>query len=537
MLIRLISPLVVLTAFITTSFILPNTALAAKCNDVETSLINCTDEGGEDDSGGIRHILLLVLDIFGIGAGILAVIGIAWAGIQYLTAGGDATKSAKSRRRIFEVVIGVACYALLWGFARWLLPGNINLGAGGDVVTNGDLTVTYNKINEIPNNSSEGNNMLHVTDNTSSSSNGEESYTLSGDDKNILEIKGRYYRCVSEGTTNVTVTKNGKSATVPITCVKKEEKKEEENKTNTLNGQTSSGGQSTPAQDDKSIASDGSSTTSNMENTRMNGGPNLRKETQQIIKAHANDFNYENYSSVIKKKGGYAKYVQGLGGVFSSYANQTFSTGEIKKITVKTAADLQAAFEYVGGLLMIWGPDYDNNRGVHHDWASSNAFYKGMPNRSSRLGYSDANVNVMLESSKKVRTHCNGFINTFFRTTYLTNIHGSSAANLKTQLKLSKENYKKNNGIITKVSDLRVGDLVHYYSGSQWVHVTLVGEVYSDYIVMYDGGSRFMKNLTYKFKVKRTNNSYLGGTYSGYTSWKGVRPWKIDQSVTLKGIN
>ena len=107
---------------------------------------------------------------------------------------------------------------------------------------------------------------------------------------------------------------------------------------------------------------------------------------------------------------------------------------------------------------------------------------------------------------------------------------------------MSKKNYKKNDGIITKVSDLRVGDLVHYYGYKQngkvgWLHVTLVGEVYSDYVVMYDGGNRFMNNLTYKFAVKRTNNSKMGSPYSGYLYWKGVRPWKIDQSVTLKGIN
>ncbi len=65
----------------------------------------------------------------------------------------------------------------------------------------------------------------------------------------------------------------------------------------------------------------------------------------------------------------------------------------------------------------------------------------------------------------------------------------------------------------------------------------MVGEVYKDYVVLYDGGSRFMNNRTYKHTLNRINGRRLSGSYTSYASWWAFRPWDIDQSVTLKGIN
>ncbi|MBQ3432838.1 hypothetical protein IJG22_00895 [Candidatus Saccharibacteria bacterium] len=89
------------------------------CGGVETVLFNCD---GEDEKG-MRHILLSIMDIMGVGIGILGVIGIMVAGIQYLAAAGDETKTIKARRRIAQIIIGIICYALLWSLAQWLLPG------------------------------------------------------------------------------------------------------------------------------------------------------------------------------------------------------------------------------------------------------------------------------------------------------------------------------------------------------------------------------------------------------------------------------
>lgn len=86
---------------------------------VETAIL--TGCGSSDD--GVVCILNLVVDIMTIGVGILGVIGITIVGIQYLTAGGDESKTRKAKRRMFEIVIGLASYVVIYALLKWLLPG------------------------------------------------------------------------------------------------------------------------------------------------------------------------------------------------------------------------------------------------------------------------------------------------------------------------------------------------------------------------------------------------------------------------------
>ena len=82
-----------------------------------------TDCGDPDNKDGIGCVLKLVVEILSIGVGILAVVGISVSGIQYLTAGGSEEKTRKAKRRIFEIVIGLAAYAVMYALLQWLLPG------------------------------------------------------------------------------------------------------------------------------------------------------------------------------------------------------------------------------------------------------------------------------------------------------------------------------------------------------------------------------------------------------------------------------
>lgn len=87
---------------------------------VETAILKtCGDKEGSE---GITCVLNLVVDIMTIGIGILGVIGITVVGIQYLTAGGSEEKTRKAKRRMFEIIIGLVAYVLLYAFLRWLLP-------------------------------------------------------------------------------------------------------------------------------------------------------------------------------------------------------------------------------------------------------------------------------------------------------------------------------------------------------------------------------------------------------------------------------
>ena len=82
--------------------------------------LNCSCDDGNGSS--ITHILELVVNILTIGVGILGVIGITIVGVQYLTAGGNEEKTRKAKRRMFEIIIGLVAYVLIYALLNWLVP-------------------------------------------------------------------------------------------------------------------------------------------------------------------------------------------------------------------------------------------------------------------------------------------------------------------------------------------------------------------------------------------------------------------------------
>ncbi len=97
----------------------------AKCdkdgNRDSNGTYNCSCDNGQGSS--VTDTLTLVLDILTGLIGIVAVIGITIVGIQYLTAGGSEEKPRKAKRRLFEIVLGVAAYVVIYVLLKWLLPG------------------------------------------------------------------------------------------------------------------------------------------------------------------------------------------------------------------------------------------------------------------------------------------------------------------------------------------------------------------------------------------------------------------------------
>mgnify|MGYP003291114846 CR=1 FL=1 len=107
----------------------------AACSDdqkakgcVDTAVLGeggCSCKSGEtaEKGEGIIHILQLVVEIMTIGIGVLGVLGITIVGVQYLTAGGSEEKTRKAKRRMFEIVIGLVAYVLIYALMQWLIPG------------------------------------------------------------------------------------------------------------------------------------------------------------------------------------------------------------------------------------------------------------------------------------------------------------------------------------------------------------------------------------------------------------------------------
>lgn len=98
--------------------IVGNTAFAEE-HCASTAILDGCDSGNGDS---VRNTLLLVVNILSVAIGILAAIGVAIVGIQYLTAGGNEEKLRKSKRRMFEIVIGIAVYVLIYALLVWLVP-------------------------------------------------------------------------------------------------------------------------------------------------------------------------------------------------------------------------------------------------------------------------------------------------------------------------------------------------------------------------------------------------------------------------------
>ena len=90
---------------------------------VKTSILGENGCSCDDQEGGeIKRLLWVVVDMMSIGVGILGVLGITIVGIQYLTAGGNEEKTRKAKMRMFEIVIGIALYVVVYALLRWLIP-------------------------------------------------------------------------------------------------------------------------------------------------------------------------------------------------------------------------------------------------------------------------------------------------------------------------------------------------------------------------------------------------------------------------------
>lgn len=88
---------------------------------VDTSILSgcdCPNEKG----GAVMGILRLVVEILTASIGVLATLGLSISGIQYLTAGGNEEQTRKAKRRIFEIVIGLAAYVLIYALLYFLVP-------------------------------------------------------------------------------------------------------------------------------------------------------------------------------------------------------------------------------------------------------------------------------------------------------------------------------------------------------------------------------------------------------------------------------
>jgi len=71
------------------------------------------------------NTLNAVINFIGVGVGVIVVIMVIVGGIQYITAGSNPQGVSAAKKRIFNAILALVAYVLLFSFMQWLLPGGL----------------------------------------------------------------------------------------------------------------------------------------------------------------------------------------------------------------------------------------------------------------------------------------------------------------------------------------------------------------------------------------------------------------------------
>lgn len=95
------------------------------CGGVDTAILQCDDNGSGVKNNAIWGLLEMAISILTAGIGLVAVGGLIYAGILYATASGNASQVTKAKETIFNIVLGIVLFALMWSFLQFIIPGGI----------------------------------------------------------------------------------------------------------------------------------------------------------------------------------------------------------------------------------------------------------------------------------------------------------------------------------------------------------------------------------------------------------------------------
>ena len=226
--------------------------------------------------------------------------------------------------------------------------------------------------------------------------------------------------------------------------------------------------------------------------------------TLKIVEKHLYDLNYNNFRNVIASYGGFENYAKSLGGVFAEYYG--------KELNVTTESEFQKVAEYTFGWMYMYGMDYCSGD-AYHNWGvgygesghSDDAFYSGNFKTERCTSDFDQRFDEVISGAGKnsnliMATEC-----------------GPAATAPLYKAGVLKPGVTPNKTFVTSFKDLRPGDVMYFFDSpvgdksnrSTWGrgrHNVLIGEVYDDRIVIYDGGSHFQTTRNYKRVLKMVNS-------------------------------
>lgn len=252
-------------------------------------------------------------------------------------------------------------------------------------------------------------------------------------------------------------------------------------------------------------------------------------QTEKIVNAHMNDFNYYSFDNFMARHGGATNYVRSLGGVFSKWCGV--------QAKVQTAGQFQEVAEYVMGIMTIWGPDYKGGGGEHKfngRWGKGDQYGRFYAGKSVHRSWRCKPIEqVYFFDKEHIMTDCGCGITYIMQKAGLfkTAKYGGTE---KKSTAWRKVDTSRGGTVITRKEGLQVGDLIQMSKTrheSGWKHVCVVGEIHPDgTIITYDTGNRYVNTGNYRKNFVVKEDGTLGGDYKGYKSWFGMRMRAIDQS-------
>lgn len=193
--------------FVVSVFLIPSKAFANTCGGAGTNILSC-DIGGD---ATIWYLINIITTILTAGVGALAVIGIILSGLTLLSARDDPDQVRKAKKRLFDVVVGVVIWGLLWVLIQFLIPGGVlspNAEVDSISITVGDSM----HVDEI----------VQITVEITPENAYDKSYSTMIEDRTIASVVTGGAKCERAGTTTVTVMAvDGKTASAEITCLER----------------------------------------------------------------------------------------------------------------------------------------------------------------------------------------------------------------------------------------------------------------------------------------------------------------------------
>ena len=207
-------------------------------------------------------------------------------------------------------------------------------------------------------------------------------------------------------------------------------------------------------------------------------------DTLKIVEKHLYDLYATNFYEKINSYGGFNSYTKSVGGIFEEYYG--------KKMPHETEEDFQRAAEYVLGWMYMYGWDYKNgfeaNEGEHLRWGG-----RGKPYTKDAFyyygGWERKYVPDYTPYSSEFWRYGTDFDHVISGKNGGVGAMSSECGDLEyfiyNKLNIVKE---KEIAKITRLKDLKVGDGIYYLNRSiHAAHNAIIGEVYDDHIVIYDG--------------------------------------------------